>query len=122
MRWITTSEGIRLFRPGQAPPLRGTLLTISEDELVLYTKGSIDFYSTYPGMHVPRPIGIRPVRPMRSPRDTASETLALTKMNWNQTRLDGLYPITIHAANQVKSVLRFSDPGQAVAARYANYM
>lgn len=122
MSWMTMSEGIRLFRAGQAPPLRGTLLTISEDELALYTKGSIDFYSTYPGMHVPRPIGIRPVRPVRSPRETASETLALTKMNWNQTRLDGLYPITIRAANQVKAVLRFSNPGQAIAARYAHYM
>jgi hypothetical protein len=42
-------------------------------------------------------------------------------MNWNQTRLDGQAPITIRAANQVTAVLRFSDPAQAVAARYANY-
>jgi hypothetical protein len=58
---------------------------------------------------------------MRSPRDTGSETLALTKMNWNQTRLRPV-PITIRAANQVKAVLHFSDPAQAIAARYANYM
>ena len=73
-------------------------------------------------MYVPRPIGIRPVRPVRSPADTGSENLALTKMNWNQTRLDGQYPITVHAANQVKAVLRFSDPREAIASRYANYM
>jgi hypothetical protein len=122
MSWITGREGARLFRPGSAPPLRGTLLALADRELALYTKGSIDFYSTYPGMYVPRPLGIRPVRPVRSPADTAAEILALTKMNWNQTRLDGQDPITIRAANQVRAVLRFSDPVQAVAARYANYM
>ena len=36
--------------------------------------------------------------------------------------LDGQAPITIREANQVRAVLRFSDPAQAVAARYANYM
>jgi hypothetical protein len=32
MSWITSSEGARLFRPGSAPPLRGTLLTLSDQE------------------------------------------------------------------------------------------
>ena len=69
MSWITGSEGARLFRPGSAPPLRGTLLALADRELALYTKGSVDFYSTYPGMYVPRPLGIRPVRPVRSPAE-----------------------------------------------------
>jgi hypothetical protein len=122
MSWITNSEGARLFRPGAAPPLRGTLLALGDQEIVLYTKGSIEFYSTYPGMYVPQPIGIRPARPVRSARDTGSETLALTKMNWNQTRLDGRDPVTIRTANQVKAILRFCSPDQAIATRYANYM
>jgi hypothetical protein len=122
MSWITSSEGARLFRPGAAPPLRGTLLALSDQEIVIYTKGSIEFYSTYPGMYVPQPIGIRPARPIGSARDTGSETLALTKMNWNQTRLDGRVPVTIRTANQVKAILRFCAPDQAIATRYANYM
>ena len=122
LSWITSSEGARLFRPGAAPPLRGTLLTVSGQEIVLYTKGSVEFYSTYPGMYVPQPIGIRPANPIRSPRDTGCETLALTKMNWNQTRLDGHDPVTIRTANQVKAILRFCAPDQAIATRYANYM
>ena len=122
LSWITSSEGARLFRPGAAPPLRGTLLTLSGQEIVLYTKGSVEFYSTYPGMYVPQPIGIRPARPIRSARDTGCETLALTKMNWNQTRLDGRNPVTIRTANQVKAILRFCAPDQAIATRYANYM
>jgi hypothetical protein len=122
MSWITSSEGGRLFRSGDAPPLRGTLLTFSDQEIVLYTKGSVEFYSTYPGMYVPQPIGIRPALRTRSARDTGSEILALTKMNWNQTRLDGRYPVTLRTANQVKAILRFRTPDQAIATRYAHYM
>ncbi|MCK2238239.1 MULTISPECIES: hypothetical protein [unclassified Crossiella] len=122
MSWITNSEGARLFRPGNAPPLRGTLLTLDQNEVALYTNGSIEFYSTYPGMYVPQPIGIRSVHSSRSPRDRASEILALTKMNWNQTRLDGRVPVTLRTANQVKAVLRFCPPDEAVATRYAHYM
>ena len=122
LSWITGSEGARLFRPGAAPPLRGTLLTLSDHEIVLYTKGSVEFYSTYPGMYVPQPIGIRPAQPIRSARDIGCETLALTKMNWNQTRLDGRHPVTLRTANQVKAILRFCAPDQAIATRYAHYM
>jgi hypothetical protein len=122
MSWITDSEGARLFRPGAAPPLRGTLLELSENELALYTTGSIEFYSTYPGMYIPQPIGVRTVTASLSHRDIAGEILALTKMNWNQTRLDGRLPVTLRTANQVKSILRFCEPDQAIAIRYAHYM
>ncbi|GGX31669.1 hypothetical protein GCM10010383_72540 [Streptomyces lomondensis] len=36
------------FRPGDAPPLRGTLAVLGERELALYATGSIEFYRTYP--------------------------------------------------------------------------
>jgi hypothetical protein len=122
MSWITNSEGLQLSRPGDAPPLRGTLVILSPQELALYTKGSVEFYSTYPGMYVPSPIGVRPVSVSRSPQEQAAELLALTKMNWNQTRLDGRLPVTLRTASQVKAVLRFCTPDQAVATRYAHYM
>lgn len=122
MTWVTLSEGMRLFRPGAAPPLRGTHVVLDSDASVLYTKGSVDFYSTYPGAYVPQPLGLRHQDPSRSPTALAAEVLALTKMNWNQTRLDGLLPVTLRSANQVKQVLRFCDPDSIVAMRYAHYM
>jgi hypothetical protein len=67
-------------------------------------------------------VGIRPALLTRSPRDVATELLALSKMNWNQVRLDARLPITLRTAEQVKRVLRFCRPNQAVATRYAQYM
>jgi hypothetical protein len=122
LMWVTSSEGVRAYRQGQAPPLRGTMIEIADDEAVLYTKGSIDFYSTYPGMHVPTPIGIRALSPTKSIKALGEEVMALSKMNWNQTRLDGRLPVTLRTAEQVKRVLRFVDPASPAAARYAQYM
>ncbi|MFH8691194.1 hypothetical protein ACH4EC_30525 [Streptomyces anulatus] len=113
MSWITSSEGAAAYRPGDAPPLRGTLVTLGERELALYATGSIDFYRTYRGMYYPRPIGIRPVSPTRNPSELAAEVLAL---------MAGRLPVTLHTANQVKSVLRSCPPDQAVATRYAHYI
>jgi hypothetical protein len=45
MSWITNSEGARLFRPGSAPPLRGTMRTLDQHETALYRDGSVEFYS-----------------------------------------------------------------------------
>ena len=107
MSWITNSDGARLFRPGAAPPLRGTLLDTQRPRDGPVHQRSIEFYSTYPGMYIPQPIGVRSVTASLSHRDIAGEILALTKMNWNQTRLDGRLPVTLRTANQVKSILRF---------------
>jgi len=43
-------------------------------------------------------------------------------MNWNQSRLDARSPITLKTTDQVKQILRFCDPDQQVASRYAEYM
>ncbi len=120
--WITNSEGAMIFRPGDAPPLRGTFMTLGTTEHMIYTKGSINFYSVYPGMYVPRPVGLRPARLTISPRELGVEILALSKMNWNQSQLDGRFPITLRTAEQVKQILRFCDPAEEIATRYAQYM
>jgi hypothetical protein len=73
-------------------------------------------------MYVPHPVGIRPAQLTHSSRDVAIEMLSLSKMNWNQARLDGRHPITPRTADQVKKVLRFCDPQEAIATRYAQYM
>ena len=39
----------RLFRTGAYPPLRGTLWSLDDSLHVLYTRGSVDFFQTYPG-------------------------------------------------------------------------
>jgi hypothetical protein len=46
----------RIFREGTYPPLRGTFLELQNTNGLLYLKGSVNFFETYPGMYVPRPL------------------------------------------------------------------
>ena len=120
--WLTRSEPTRLFRSGEFPPLRGTLLSLSDKRHVLYTRGSVPAYQTYPGMYVPKPLGFRTVDTETGQVELATELLALTKMNWNATPLDGQQPITLRTADTVAGILRHLGPDDHPAGRYAFYM
>src|SRR5262249_20273166 len=67
MVWLGESY-TRLFRMGAYPPLRGTFLTLDDNSHILYTRGSADFFSTYPGMYVPLPLRLRCELVAQTPR------------------------------------------------------
>src|SRR6266496_4965826 len=104
---------------GSYPPLRGTALDLSGDEFILYTKGSLPFFETYPGMYVPRPLHVQIVDSEQTPRFLAQEILALTKLNWNTTQFDGWEPVSLRASREVGDVLRFCESEQPIAPRYS---
>lgn len=119
--WISERTPFRLLRDGAYPPLRGTLLEM-EHGAVLYSRGSVPYFQTYPGLYVPQPIMLRPHRLESTVDDVASETLALSKMNWNSTQFDGSLPITIRAARSVSRILKHVSPGAIGAAEYRFYI
>jgi hypothetical protein len=111
---------VRLFRFGRYPPLRGTLFQCDESLSCLYTRGSVEFYRTYPGMYVPSPLVFRVDAAESGLRQLSREILALTKMNWNDTQFDHRDPITLAAARRVGAILK--HVGGQPASRYAYYM
>lgn len=117
-----TDSDIRLYRDGVYPPLRGTFLQTSARSGVLYTKGSVPFFETYPGMYVPRPLSIKIAAGDQTPLAHAKEILALTKMNWNSTQFDGGMPLTLTAAQSVGNVLKHCGDNQRIEPRYSFYM
>jgi hypothetical protein len=112
----------RMFRVGDYPPLRGTFLSKSDSLHTLYTRGSVDFYETYPGMYVPRPLGLTFAECGSTPRLLAQELLALTKMNWNNTQFDNAEPIIVTAARKVGKILKYIDASATPQTRYSFYM
>ena len=74
-------------------------------------------------MYVPNPLLLKAQRRDGSGWDTLlKETLALTKMNWNNTQFDGALPITMRAARQVGEILRHVPEGVLPDPRYRFYM
>ena len=112
----------RLYRQGAYPPLRGTAMRLGSRQMVLYTRGSVEFFRTYPGMYVPQPLLLR-CEEMNQPLSfLAEEILALSKMNWNNTQFDGGEAITIRAARHVGDILKYIPPDRPIAPRYSFYM
>jgi hypothetical protein len=118
--WVSERPDTTLVREGNYPPLRGSFIQIGKDGL-LFTRGSVPYYRTYPGLRVPQPLLLRPYSCDTPMPELASEILALTKMNWNSTQFDQSSPIPIRAARQVGRVLKYVPFGQVEQPDYRYY-
>jgi hypothetical protein len=105
MVWISEGSHVALLREGDYPPLRGSFVEIGRNGL-LYTRGSVPYYGTFPGLRVPTPLQLRPFECETPLASLAQEIMALTKLNWNSTQLDQKLPIPIRAAKEVGRVLK----------------
>jgi hypothetical protein len=122
-RFLSISRSwLRLYRDGYFPPLRGTCLELDETRFALYTKGSVPFYEMYPGPYIPRTLLVRKEVADASITELSSEILALTKMNWNNTQLDGFEPLPTRAAREVGSILKYCRDSDPIASFYRHYM
>lgn len=112
----------RLYREGDYPPFRGTLLSLDKQRHFLYTRGFVDYYNTYPGRYIPTPIEVRLFSYDESPEKICEEILYLTKMNWNNTQFDRKFPITIDCSRNVGEILKYLDENQEPQIKYSFYM
>ena len=113
---------LRFFRNNLYPPVRGSLFSLTENRHILYTRGSVHQYQTYPGMYIPAPLEIRIVSAVSSPKSVCKEVLGLTKMNWNNTQFDNKYPITIGCARRVGEIMKYLGENEHPKESYAFYM
>lgn len=119
--WIQESSSIAIFRDGNYPVLRGTFVDLGGKGL-LYTRGSVPFYGTYPGLRVPRPLLLVPHQNTDSNLLTlAKDVLALTKVNWNTTQFDQRLPAPIKAAREVGRILKHVEYGTVVSPDFRRY-
>jgi len=115
-RW----RGVRLLAPrrrGDAseadrwPLSRGTLLTIGEQEALLWTQGNSTAVTGgapwYPvGKSIPRPLLLRRYAGRGDAQMLGREFLALSKMNWNNDSLNDTLPATLAFAHKLAEVVK----------------
>lgn len=120
---LSLSKSItRLHRDGKYPPLRGTFWELDDETKILYTKGSVELFQTYPGLYIPKTLKIKVAYQDQSSKYLAKEILALSKMNWNNTQLDNSLPITVKAARQVSEIIKYINESGYIEPNYAFYM
>jgi hypothetical protein len=119
--WVQESSPIAVFRDGNYPVLRGTFIELDSKGL-LYTRGSVPYYGTFPGLRVPRPLLLVPHEHSDSKLlALAKDVLALTKVNWNSTQFDQKLPAPIKAAREVGRILKHIEFGTAVSSDFRRY-
>jgi hypothetical protein len=97
----------RLARNGYYPTLRGTGWLMDDERTLLYTNGTVQLYEEYPGLYVPRTLLIHHDECVSDRLALAKEILALTKMNWNNSQITALHPITLRASRQVGRIIKY---------------
>ena len=113
---------IRLFRRGAYPPYRGSMVKLAKNRALLYTRGSVPFFQTYPGKYIPQPLEIEAYQAESSLSQISQEILSLTKMNWNNTQFDRKYPITIECARSVGKIIKYLKTSDTPQPNYRFYM
>jgi hypothetical protein len=118
---ISEDTDLRFLRTGKYPVLRGTVISLTPNQHLLYTTGYTARIRTYPGLRIPKPLLIT--------HDGDSETelicreiLGLTKLNWNTTAFSTQLPITLEFAQRVGKVLSELPPNAALKDHYRFYM
>jgi hypothetical protein len=98
---------MRFFLRGSGfPPIRGTLVEEgTEDPAYLYTTGYLPGFATYMGSGTPWPLEFHCDRLDTDLKTVASDIMALTKLDWNNTEFCTSQPVTMSVSRKVGGIL-----------------
>jgi hypothetical protein len=102
---VVDSTPARLFG-ASTPTMRGTFWQIDQSRGLLYTTGWTDVVGTYPGIGTPWPIEVVRNHGTCGIVTLAKQLFALTKMNWDSTRVMIREPVTIDYARRVCNIIK----------------
>ncbi|MDC4714433.1 hypothetical protein NQ806_18245, partial [Acinetobacter baumannii] len=72
--------------------------------------------------YIPNPILVSVYENDSSLEELCKEVLGLTKMNWNNTQLDGRLPITLECAQKVGDIIKYIPSNEKPQVNYSFYM
>ena len=111
-------SGVRAFREGKWPVLRGTWWRAEERSALLWASGFKPRLNTYDGWEVPIPLRIDILHGDADIETVSRDILGLTKLNFNACRLGEAQPVTIRYSDAVGEIL-VANP--EVGARLPNF-
>jgi hypothetical protein len=102
---VAPDKGLRLYRAGRYPVLRGTAWRLTDQLAALWGSGYKPLLRTYDGWETPRPLLIEVQHGDADVMDVAEDILALTKLNYNSCRPGDSEPVTVGFSGQVGEIL-----------------
>ncbi len=99
------THGLRLYRPGKWPVLRGTVWRINSKTAYLWATGFKPTFLSYDGWEVPVPLRLDIQHGDADIAVVARDILGLTKLNYNACKLGDAAPVTVGFSDQVGEIL-----------------
>ena len=109
---IRDTRGLKVYRPGENPVVRGTAHLETERSGYLWSRGYVPYLLTYPGRETPNPLRIDLLRGNADLRVVMEDVLNLTKLNFNACIYGDGRPVTLRFADAVGEILT-AGPVQA---------
>jgi hypothetical protein len=103
-------NGLKLFREGTRPVVRGSYWILNDRVAYLWASGFKDRIGTYDGWETPNPLRIDVQHGDGDIRQIVADILGLTKLNYNACRLGEGRPVTVGFSDSVGEIL-VSNPG-----------
>ncbi len=98
-------RGVRLFRPGTRPVMRGTFWKLTNRTGYLWTSGFKPRWETYDGSEIPAPLRIDIQHGSADIDQVARDIFGLTKLNYNACKLGDSEPVTVGFSDAVGEIL-----------------
>lgn len=98
-------RGLRLYRHGKWPVMRGTLWQTGHRTAYLWASGFKPTILSYDGAEVPSPLRIDVQHGNADVRQVARDILGLTKLNYNECKLGDGEPVTVGFSDAVGEIL-----------------
>lgn len=98
-------DGLRLYRAGDWPVMRGTVWRIGENTAYLWASGFKPTVLSYDGWEVPVPLRLDIEHGEADIGRVATDILGLTKLNYNACKLGDASPVTVGFSDQVGEIL-----------------
>jgi len=98
-------QGVRLFRKGKMPVVRGTLMRINNKIAYLWASGYKPTMGTYDGWETPAPLRIDIEHGDADIIKVANDIFGLTKLNYNSCKIGDSEPVTIGYSDAVGEIL-----------------
>jgi hypothetical protein len=99
------SDGIKLFRWGTRPVIRGTVWPLGDNSALLWASGFVARQRDYVGGEVPVPLRIDIQHGTADILRVAEDILGLTKLNFNACKFGDNQPVTVGFSDAVGEIL-----------------
>ena len=114
--------GLRVYRRGTMPVLRGTFWPITAKRGFLWASGFKPRLRTYDGAEVPQPLCIEIQHGEAELETVAKDILGLTKLNYNCCKLGEHQPVTIHFSDAVGEILVANRGAEKILPNFKYYI